>query len=224
MPRRSLRNATDVILHVMNRAARRLPLFQAADEYAEFLEVIERCRLQAGIDLLAYCVMPNHFHLIVRPNRPRQLSEFMRRLQLTHAKRFHRRHDSTGCGAVYQGRFRAVPIQADGHFVVCARYVERNPLRAGLVGRAEDWPWSSLYQRCKGCNSIGLTEWPIPPSSDWTARVNELDSQAEIAAIRKAVEFGVPFGSAVWSDKLLDRRLRVTRGRPPRDTVGISGA
>ena len=98
--------------------------------------------------------MPNHFHLIVRPENDGDLARFMGWLTLTHSKRWHAWRETAGTGPVYQGRYKALAVEADEHFLMVCRYVERNPLRAGLVVHAEEWPWSSLFQRCKNRNRV----------------------------------------------------------------------
>lgn len=214
---RGLRSASDVIFHVVNRSARRLGLFEAPSDYSAFLDVIEQGRARTGIRILAYCVMPNHFHLLAKTTAPRQLSVFMQWFQLTHAKRWHRFRGSAGFGAVYQGRFHAVPVQHDAHFLVAARYVERNPLRANLVRRAEDWVWSSLGQRCRSSNAVTLTAWPILPPSNWLDLVNDARADADVARIRQSMREGLPFGSPAWAKQHSSPPKR--KGRPPKQTA-----
>jgi hypothetical protein len=86
--------------------------------------------------LLAYCLMPNHFHLLVWPRADGDLSQFLRWLTVTHTQRWHAHHRTAGTGHLYQGRFKSFPVQSDEHFLTVCRYVERNALRANLVGRA----------------------------------------------------------------------------------------
>ena len=92
--------------------------------------------------------MPNHFHLVVEPTVDGQLSVFMQLLLGTHALRWNVFRKRSGQGAVYQGRFKAFPVQDDRHFLTVCRYVERNPVRAGLVSRPESWAWSSFSRNC----------------------------------------------------------------------------
>ena len=125
--------------------------------------------------ICAYCVMPNHFHVVVGPTEITVLSGFMHRLTVTHSKRWHVHHGTAGTGPVYQGRFKAVLIDGDRHFVLACRYVERNPVEAGLVARAELWPWLSLNGSGKDCHLIQLSSWPIVQPAEWTALVNGED-------------------------------------------------
>lgn len=203
----------------MNRGVRRLRLFDTDSDYDAFLQVVEDGRGRSGVRILAYCVMPNHFHLVVWPTEDGQLPEFMRWFQGTHSKRWHRHRRSAGTGAVYQGRYRASPVQTETHLLAVCRYVERNPLRAGLVSRAEDWPWSSLVARCRNGKQLLLDSWPIPRPEDWLGHVNEVEANADLDAIRRATSRGASLGRAEWADAT-DVRLCLRggrpRGRPPR--------
>jgi len=145
----------------------------------------------------------------------------MRWLTLTHTQRWHAHHHSAGTGPVYQGRFKAFPVQSDAHFLTVARYIERNALRAALVERAEEWCWSSLWHRHRGTGiSRILSEWPVPCPGDWIERVNEPDNPAELESLRTCVQRGRPFGEDAWQlatvKRLgLDSTIR-PRGRPRR--------
>src|SRR5918993_1616120 len=136
MPRRSLHSAGGVIFHVLNRSARRQQLFFSSADYRAFESVLVEALDKVSIRLLAYALMPNHWHLVLWPVHD-ELPRFMHWLTLTHAKRWHAAHQSTSTGHVYQNRYHAVPVQSDAHLVTVLRYVERNALRAGLVRRAE---------------------------------------------------------------------------------------
>jgi putative transposase len=103
-------------------------------------------------------------------------------------------------GHVYQGRFKNFMIQQDAHLLWVLRYVERNPLRAGLVKRAQDWEWSSLHARLHGPQEIRnlLSDWPIAKPGNWTEMVNRPQTQKELEAIRTASKRGRPLGSEAW--------------------------
>ncbi len=132
--------------HVLNRANARLPIFERDDDYAAFERVLEEAVDRTGTRLLSYCLMPNHWHLVVWPHDDGELSRFAGWLTLTHTQRWHAHRHSAGTGHLYQGRFKSFPIQEDDHFLTVCRYVERNAPRAKLVARAEEWRWSSLYR------------------------------------------------------------------------------
>ncbi len=194
-----------------------MTIFDDAHAYRSFLKTVEEAQDRTSIRLLAYCVMPNHFHMVVWPERDGQLVDFMHWLQMTHSKRWHRFRPTEGTGALYQGRFKAFPIQTDDHFLAVCRYVERNPLRARLVTSAECWPWSSLSQRCKNSDGPRLEPWPILQPPDWTDLVNSRDTPSELAAVRLSMRRNAAYGESAWVESVTARRLcsRSVRGRPP---------
>ena len=146
--------------------------------------------------------MPNHWHLVVAPADGRTLSKAPHWLSTTHARRWHLGRDTVGQGAVYQGRFKAIPIEADVHFLSVCRYVERNARRAGLVDRAEKWRWCSLWRREHHVDTTWLRPWPVPRPADWLVHVNRPQTPSEIDAIRTAIRCGMPLGTSAWLERL----------------------
>jgi len=222
MPRRARSIEGGYAYHVLNRANAQATLFRKDADYEAFERILEEACEREPLRILAYCVMPNHWHLVVWPRvgEDRLVSEFMRWLTVTHVQRCHAHRRTSGTGSLYQGRFKAFPIQADEHLYAVLRYVERNPLRANLVARAEMWKWSSLWRTCRGNDSICklLSPWPVPRPQDWVVRVNRAQSEAELTALRRSVRRGQPFGSERWTQLLvsrlgLDHTIR-DRGRP----------
>src|SRR5262249_42875763 len=124
--------------------------------------------------LLAYCAMPNHWHLVVRCSGDTDLPRFMHWLTMKHAHCWHVQHGTSGTGPVYQGRYKAIRIESDEHFLIACRYVERNPLAASLVTKVEDWRWSSLWRRTHLCSDGYLQDWPVPVPADWIKSINNL--------------------------------------------------
>ena len=164
---------------------------------------------------LAYCLMPNHFHLVLWPRADGELSRWMYRMLTTHVRRYLRHHGHRG--HVWQARFKAFPIQQDQHLLTVLRYVERNPLRAGLAARAEDWNWSGLWP---GAEGPLLDPDPAPRGADWLGFVNAPITEAEVAAMRLSLRRDRPFGSDAWTSETakllgLEYSLR-PRGRQPR--------
>ena len=184
-----------LIYHALNRANARLTIFEGAEDYDAFLGVLSEAVARYGTRLLAYCVMPNHFHLMLWPREDGELTAFMRWLTLTHTQRWHAHRGSAGTGHVYQGRFKSFPVQDDGHFLAACRYVERNAVRAGLAARAQDWLWCSL---AKNPDAPPLSEWPIERPVGWAKRVNRPMTEAEEIAMRRSIVRGQPFGSEEW--------------------------
>jgi len=208
-----------LLLHALNRAVARLPLFQKEGDYEAFQRVLLLALARQPIRLLGYCIMPNHWHFVLWPEEDGQLTAFLRWLTHTHTQRWHAHYGTSGTGHLYQGRFKAFPVAEDEHFYRVLRYVERNALRANLVARAEEWRWSSLHQRLHdGPLAAHLGDWPLPFPTDWRQRVNAPETEAELKALRRAAQRGQPFGPAQWQENTakqlgLGHTLR-KRGRP----------
>jgi putative transposase len=204
----------------LNRANGRATIFETPNDYRAFEQVLLEAHDRQDMRILAYCVMPNHWHMVLWPRQDGDLSDFVGWLATTHVRRRRAFRKCDDPGHLYQGRFKSFPVQEDGHFLTVCRYVERNPLRASLVARAQDWQWSSLWRRVRGDDQSRtiLSDWPLPMPSDWVERVNEPLTQAELNALRKCVERGSPYGTEDWSQEAAARLgLEFTlrpRGRP----------
>jgi putative transposase len=214
------------VYHVLNRANGRSKIFKDQADYEAFDKVLAEAVARTEMRLLAYCVLPNHWHMIVWPRENAALSQFAGWLTLTHTQRWHARRRSAGSGHVYQGRFKSFPVQDDEHFYTVARYVERNALRANLVHRAEEWPWGSLHRWLRGSaeHQELLAAWPSPRKPNWVDRVNAPQTEAELRALRRSIERGSPFGDQAWTDQAV-RRLGLEstlrpRGRPRKPENG----
>jgi putative transposase len=199
MPRRSRFSTAGYVFHVLNRAVARQTLFHTVGDYEAFVRILGEAQQHVPMRLLAFVVMPNHWHMLVWPEQDDALSEYMRWLSVTHAQRWHAAHGTSGTGSVYQGRFKAFPIQEDDHFLTVCRYVERNPLRANLVSRAELWKWSSLWMWHNDVASSPLATWPVNRPTNWVNHVNGPQTEAELAAVRRSVVRSRPFGDDQWT-------------------------
>jgi putative transposase len=198
-----------------------MQIFDHREDYAAFERVIEETLRVAAVRICAFCWLPNHWHFVLWPERDGDLSEFMQRMANMHTQRWQRAKQRVGYGHLYQGRFKSFPIENDEHFYTVVRYVERNALRAGLVGRAEDWPWGSLYRRVVGRRTPLLADWPLPEPPDWRVLVDEPQTEAELEAIRRCVRRGCPYGTSTWANSAaeelgLQSTMR-SRGRPSRN-------
>lgn len=214
------------VYHVLNRANARMTIFGDETDYQAFEKVLIEAVERTDTRLLAYCLMPNHWHLLVWPRTDGELSRFVGWLTLTHTQRWHAHRKSTGSGHVYQGRFKSFPIQADDHYYTVARYVERNARRANLVSRAEDWRWDSLYRWRRGSaeDKQLLTSWPLPRKAQWCDHVNRPQTEGELQALRRSMQRGSPFGDAAWIEQA-SRRLGLEstlrpHGRPKKKGIG----
>jgi len=159
----------DLAYHVLIRANGRRTIFQKPDDYHAFERVVAEAWERVEMRILAYAVMPNHWHMVLWPRKDEQLSRFVGWLSLTHTQRWHAHHHNVGSGHLYQGRFKSFVIQADDHLLQVCRYVERNPLRAKLVRRAEDWRWGSLWRRTFGSVETRelISELPVERPANW---------------------------------------------------------
>lgn len=220
MPRIARYAPKGLIYHALNRAVARLPLFEKAADYEAFEQVVQRAHEKFPIQILAYCVMPNHWHFVLRPVEDDQLTAFLRCVAHTHTMRWHAHYRTSGTGHLYQGRFKAFPVEDDDHFYTVARYVERNALRAGLVAQAQAWRWSSLWRYYCGdaeCRAL-LAAWPLARPRRWMEHVNEPQTEAEVESLRRAIHRNSPFGNSPWQQTIAKRLgLGATlrrRGRP----------
>ncbi len=222
MPRTARNAIGGIVYHVLNRGSNRQPLFRKDGDYAAFTQLMIEARARADVELFGYCLMPNHWHLVLRPRGDRDLAGYMAWLSNTHVKRYRARHPSTS-GHLYQGRYKSFPVAEDLDFVRLMRYVESNPLRRRrpLVERAQDWPWSSL-----GCDARVrrelLSPWPVDKPPRWAAVVNRDQPQAEQDRIALSIVRDRPLGPSPWVTRIANKLgLNWTlnpRGRPKRQT------
>lgn len=218
-----------VVYHVMNRASARARIFHKDADYALFETVLAQAVGRFDLRLLTYIVMPNHFHLVLWPRKGEgeKISGFMKWLQQTHTQRWHAHLRNAGEGRLYQGRFKAFPVQGgwgDFQYVrkVC-RYVERNAVRANLVKSAEEWKHGALWRRLYGRaeEREWLAAWPegaYPGDAKWVGMVNQVLRGAEEKALGESFRRGSPFGAAAWRAAAaarmgLEHTMR-PRGRP----------
>ena len=190
----------NTVYHVLNRANFRSQIFSKDAEYQEFLDILKEALELAPMRILAYCLMPNHWHLVLYPQNDGELSKFLHRITLTHTQRYHSKTKTIGYGHIYQGRYKSIPIEQDKHFLTLIRYVERNAKRAALVKNAEDWKWSSIYIRLKGSDKQKklLSLWPVEEPNHYKSWVNKSESKEEIEDIRYAIKRSRPYGSERW--------------------------
>jgi putative transposase len=202
--------------HVLCRGNARQRVFRKEGDYTAFLALFDEAQEKLPMRIVGYCLVPNHVHLVLWPKEDGDLSRWMQRVLTTHVRRYHEHFH--GSGHVWQGRFKAFPIQADEHLLMVLRYVERNPLRARLVAAAADWPYSSLGRDRRAPRPAWLVDGPAPRGRNWAAHVERPQTEAELAALRHSVHRGTPFGSDRWCARTvtslgLESTLR-PRGRP----------
>ena len=209
-----------MVFHVLNRGVGRMRLFLKDADFEGFERIIEKTLESCPMRICAYCLMSNHWHLVLWPERDGDLAAFMQKLTITHVRNWQENRKRVGSGHLYQGRYKSFPVESDDHFYQVTRYVERNALRANLVSRAQDWRWSSLWRRVYGIpeDRRWLSKWPLPQPHAWTDLVNQPQTEGELEAIRRSVTRSQPYGTEDWvqttaKDLGLESTLR-SRGRP----------
>ena len=216
MPRTARASIGDYCYHIINRGNGRAQVFHADGDYQAFITLLREASHRIPMRLLAFCLMPNHFHLALWPHRDGDLSRWMHWLLTAHVRRYHRWHDSSG--HVWQGRFKAFPIEQDEHLLTVLRYIELNPVRAHLVVRAEDWRWSSARAWRESVRDPPVEAGPVARPESWLDWVNGAMEETGVQRIRQSVNRNAPFGSDAWTavtaERLgLDASLRPI-GRP----------
>ena len=220
MPRTARLTPGGTIFHVLNRGVGNTKLFLKDPDFEVFERTIAQTLLTRPMRILAYCLMPNHWHMVLWPKHDGDLAAFMQKLTITHARNWQESRRRVGSGHLYQGRYKSFPIEGDEHFHQVARYVERNALRANLVRKAQEWHWNSLWRRLHGTpdQQALLASWPLPEPAGWVRQVNAAQTEAELEAIRRSVVRGQPYGSDRWIQRTVKRLgLESTlrkRGRP----------
>ncbi len=204
------------VYHVINRASGRVPIFRTDADYLLFEKVLEEAVEKYDMRVLAYCIMPNHFHLALYPRQDSDVQKFTGWLTKTHTQRWHVAHDTVGYGHLYQGRYKSFIVNTDEYYLILMKYIEQNPLRANLVRRSEDWKWSSLYRRLNGTikQKKILYPWIIDVPDNYIKEVNTLPAKKELDGVRKSVLKGTPLGGEMWRRKLISKMnlAHTTRG------------
>jgi len=206
--------------HVTQRGNRREDVFFSGTDRAHYLELLREYSVRAGLELLGYCVMTNHLHLVVVPEYENSLARVLKPVNLRYAQHVNRRKGASG--RVWQGRFYSCPMD-ERHCLVTVRYVEQNPVRTHVVGKAEDYDWSSaaghtgrrvdpLLSDRRGLLS-GIDDW-----SDW---LREGTEQEQTERLRQYTRTGRPLGEAGFAERIERETQRELKTKPhgrPRKT------
>lgn len=186
------------IYHVLNRANGRLRIFRKTADYEAFEAILAEGLERVDMRICGYCLMSNHWHLLLRPREDGDLSDYMRWITLTHTQRYHASHGTAGIGHLYQGRYKSFPIQSNDHYLTVLRYIEANPLRAKIVDNASAHPWSSFAAR-KGLEKpFALSKSPVALPANWTQLVNRNILSLTQDKIQNSITRGAPLGNPSW--------------------------
>ena len=214
MPRTARASAGNVIYHVLNRGNGGNEVFHEDEDYGSFLQLLNQANERVSMRLLAFCLMPDHFHLVAWPRKAGDLSRWMQWLMTSHVRRYHLHYDSSG--HVWQGRFKAFPVQADEHLLTVMRYVERNPVstKSVPVRKAQKWPWSSVGIPASDFETVKIHPCPVKKRKAWLDQVNKPLSKTEQEAVQVSLVRGSPFGTSVWK-KRIGKRLGLESSMRP---------
>ena len=196
MPRTARASVGGVCYHAISRGNARTCVFHDPRDFRVFVSLMRQACVRIPMRIPAWCLMSNHFHLVLWPYEDGDIGKWMHWLLTSHVRRHHKRRGTDG--RIWQGPFRSFPIEQDEHLLNVMRYTERNPLRANLVERAEQWPWSSLHEIVKGELSLSL-ETPVERPDDWLVLTNEAQSAGEEAALRLSIRRSRPYGGKAWT-------------------------
>ena len=207
MPRQARIVAAKTIYHVINRANGRVPIFNKKEDYQHFESLLQEAKDLTDMRILTYCIMPNHWHLVLYPSIDTNLAEFMSWLTSTHVRQYRTKTKTIGHGHLYQDRYKSFPVETNEYANTLIRYVEQNPLRAKLTKRAEDWQWSSLWRREKGNDKQKqlLSELPIELPVNYLESVNQILGDETLTNLRHSVNKGKPYGTLKWIDVLANK-------------------
>lgn len=203
--------------HLLNRGNGGQVAFHEGEDFCAFLDLIEMACKRYPVQLYSFCVLPNHFHLLVKPEKGEDLSRWMQWLTTSHVRRYHKKHASSG--HVWQGRYKSFLVKDDEHLLAVARCIERNPVAVGLVTSANDWRWSSHGVRI-GDRGYGVALAPLLLPNGWTDMVDQPIAAQEFDRWSQSLKRQRPYGDESWQMDVCEQHgLESTmknRGRPRR--------
>jgi putative transposase len=230
MPRRPRIQLAETPLHIVQRGINREPCFFAEEDYHCYLHWLEKSAHDWGCAIHAYVLMTNHVHLLITPTQPASPAHLMQsvgRRYVQYINRFYRR-----TGSLWEGRYKSSVVQAETYLLACYRYIELNPVRAGMAADPGQYRWSSYR-----ANGLGQADARITPHSLYLAQGTtteertaayrslfrpELDTDAA-ADIRQALQLGMPVGNDRFAEAICAgagiRRNSGKRGRPVGDAA-----
>jgi putative transposase len=222
MPRIERGLQDNFIYHLINRGNGRQEVFHKDKDYSAFVELLKEAKSRYPVKIFGYCLMPNHFHMVVKPERGEELSKWMQWIMTSHVRRYHKHYGSSG--HIWQGRYKSFLIQEDVYLLMVLRYIEGNPVRAGLVNSAKEWTWSSHRERLEERGRILLDDVPIGLQSEWRRYVDEPLTGKELEKLRQSVNKQSPYGDSRWQMKVckafgLESTMR-EKGRPKKEQKG----
>lgn len=204
--------------HITQRGNRKQETFFKSSDYRAYLRMVAKAKVEACVEVWAYCLMPNHVHMVVVPERDDSLAKLFRDAHRKYTRRINIREG--WCGHLWQERFHSFPMD-EAHLLAAVRYVELNPVRAGLCETPTDWRWSSVHAHARGEDDLLVCVQPmLERAGDWASYLSQAGSRSELKALRKHTRTGRPAGSEGFISMLEDltgRRLRKSKTGPRRN-------
>ena len=222
MPRTARAAVGGVIYHVYNSGKNGRTLFRTPEDFQAYLDLLIEGKSMASIEIFGFCLMPNYWHIILRPRGKSDLSKYMSWVANTHVKR-HQARNKRSKGSLYKGRYESLPVQQGGDLIDLLRYIESVPLRARVAKNAGDWTWSSLGCDKKIARQL-LSSLPVQRPDRWKALVNKPMEKSERARLEVSLKRGSPLGTDAWAAKMakkmgIEHKLRPI-GRPKANGAG----
>ena len=218
MPRIPRGEMVGGIYHIINRGNMKMQVFDDMEDYEYFLKLLEIASKREQVEIHAYCLMPNHFHLLLIPKETKSLSRFMQWVMTSHVRYYHKKNRTSG--HIWQGRYKSFIVEKESYYISLMRYIEANALRAKLVLKAQDWDYGSLMEREQKHRTL-LSEPYIEIYEDWVEYVNTPIKRGELATIRNSVNRQAPLGEEQWQLEIATKYGMLStlnqRGRPKRD-------
>ena len=216
MPRIARGLADNQIYHIINRGNRRESVYHDKYDYERFLKLLFDSKEKYNIKIYAYCLMPNHFHLVIYTKYSESLSKAMHWISSSYVRYYNKRYKISG--HLWQGRYKSFIVQKESYLLTLLKYVEVNPKRAKIVKRCEDYKYSSAYNRINNIEDELINTPPIDLPVNWDKYINEEESKIDIDYIRNSIERQSPLGEELWQVNIakkygLESTLN-SRGRP----------
>jgi len=199
--------------HVIQRGNRRQPVFFSDEDRIAYLAFLKECGKKFGLEFWAYCLMDNHVHLIVVPDREDSLAKGLGEAHRNYTRMVHFREGWRGY--LWQGRFLSYPLD-EKYLFAAIRYIERNPVKAGMVKKAEDYPWSSAKTHVFGSKDSLLSDHFLKNEiQDWSNFLSEENPQEEKILLEKHTRTGRPLGGEDFLDAIGQKVGRILEKQKP---------
>jgi len=218
MPRIPRGETVGGIYHIINRGNMRMRVFDDMEDYEYFLELLKKASKRENVEVHAYSLMPNHFHLLLVPKEPNSLSRLMQWVMTSYVRYYHKKNKTSG--HIWQGRYKSFMVEKESYYIKLIQYIEANALRAKLSRRAEDWDYGSLMERVQKHRTM-LSEPYIALDDEWVEYVNRPLNEGELHTIRNSVNRQAPLGNEKWQVETATKYGLLStlneRGRPRKD-------